>query len=97
MTGCDLECGAAQFGVLFIVAAQSPIASPASEDLLDEPTLGKHVEAFGSRGVSFHDMELDTTLVLNLALKIRSGEAAVSEHDLDVAPPGFSLDLDQKR
>ena len=83
MERSDLQGCSATLRVLLIVTAQSAVASPASEHLLDQPSLTLHAEAFLSWFLD-SNVQLPTKLFLHLRFKVDSAPAKPSSAQMRV-------------
>ena len=87
-----MDCRSTTLWVLFIVAAQSAIASPAAKDLFDEPAFALHTKALLSRFFG-SDVQRPAELLFDLRFKLRSCKAFVSPDQGEFAAPPASFDL----
>ena len=62
-----LERGTGDARVLLVVAAGSAVSALTAKDLLDEPTVGQYLEAFGFGfpSAALDDVQQDTALLLD--------------------------------
>ena len=98
MERSDLQGCSAALRVLLIVTAQSAVASPASEHLLDQPSLTLHAEAFLSWFLD-SNVQLPTKLFLHLRFKVDSAKTFIRPDESDALAPrsGFDFLKQQQR